>query len=61
MVRQLHKGMADGVLGNDELSDALPISKGAKQVCVLALILFSLIFTAMPSNVLHDFDAALHM
>ncbi|KAF7241799.1 Craniofacial development protein 2 [Varanus komodoensis] len=48
MVRQFHDGMTALVLDDGEASEAFPITNGVKQGCVLALTLFSIMFSAMP-------------
>ena len=47
IVRQLHDGMLARVQENGEISKPFPVSNGLKQDCVLAPILFSLVFSAM--------------
>nr|VZI32155.1 unnamed protein product [Spirometra erinaceieuropaei] len=47
MVRQLHDGMMARVTNNGTVSEALAMTNGVKQGCVLATTLFSLMFSAM--------------
>nr|VZI51693.1 unnamed protein product [Spirometra erinaceieuropaei] len=47
MMRQLHDGMMAQVTDNRAVSEALSLTNGVKQGCVLATTLFSLLFTAM--------------
>ena len=57
MVRQLHDGMQTHVQNDGEYSEPFPISNGVKQGCVMALTLFSMMFSAMLSDAFHDCDA----
>ena len=53
MVRQFH----DGMLASDgEFSDPFPVTNGVKQGCVLASILFSMMFSAMLTDAFQDVD-----
>lgn len=47
IVRQLHDGMQGRVQDDDESSEPFSVSNGMKHGCVLALTLFSLMFSAM--------------
>ncbi|GFR82749.1 hypothetical protein ElyMa_004106900 [Elysia marginata] len=47
MVSQFHDGMQAQVLDGGEPSAPFPVFKGVKQACVLALTLFSMMFSAM--------------
>ncbi|VDL93803.1 unnamed protein product [Schistocephalus solidus] len=47
MVHQLHDGMTARVTDNGMVSEALAVTDGVKQRCVLAPTLFSLMFSAM--------------
>ena len=42
------------VLDNGEPSEAFPVTNGVKQGCVLAPILFSMMFSSMPSDAFRD-------
>ena len=44
---KLHDGMIARVLDNGDFSEAFPVTNGVKQGCLLAPILFSMMFTAM--------------
>ena len=46
MARQFHDGMLARVQNDVEFSDPFPVTNGVKQGCVLALTLFSMMFTA---------------
>ena len=46
MVRQFHVGMLARVQNDGEFSDPFPVTNGFKQDCVLALTLFSMMFSA---------------
>uniref|UniRef100_K7F0B5 Reverse transcriptase domain-containing protein n=1 Tax=Pelodiscus sinensis TaxID=13735 RepID=K7F0B5_PELSI len=50
MVRQFHDSMTARVLDDGEASEAFPVTNGVKQGCVLALTLFSIMFSAMLSD-----------
>ncbi|BHF78563.1 hypothetical protein SprV_0602167600 [Sparganum proliferum] len=54
MVRQLHDGMMARVTDNGAASEAFAVTNGVKQGCVLAPILFSLMFTAMLMDAYRD-------
>nr|VZI36647.1 unnamed protein product [Spirometra erinaceieuropaei] len=47
MVRQLHDGMMARVTDDEAVSEAFAVTNGVEQGCVLAPILFSLMFTAI--------------
>ena len=46
MVRQFHDGMLARVQNDGDFSDPFPVTNGVKQGCVLASILFSIMFSA---------------
>ncbi|KAJ1199606.1 hypothetical protein NDU88_003439 [Pleurodeles waltl] len=50
MVRQFHDGMLARVLDDGDSSDAFSVTNRAKQGCVLAPTLFSMMFSAMLSD-----------
>ena len=54
MVRQFHDGMLARVQNDDEFSDPFPVTNGVKQGCVLASSLFSILFSAMLTDVFQD-------
>ena len=51
IARQLHDGMLARVQDNGEMFQPSPVSNGVRQTCVLAPTLFSLIFSAMLTDV----------
>nr|VZI29457.1 unnamed protein product [Spirometra erinaceieuropaei] len=54
MVHQLHDGMMARVTDNGAVSEALAVTNGVKQGCVLAPTLFSLMFSAMLMDAYRD-------
>ncbi|XP_069160585.1 uncharacterized protein [Procambarus clarkii] len=54
IVRQFHEGMMTKVLDNGEESTVIPGTSGVKQGYVLALTLFSMVFSAMLTDVFLD-------
>ncbi|BHF64702.1 hypothetical protein SprV_0200770800 [Sparganum proliferum] len=54
IVRQLHHGMMARVTGNVAVSEALAVTNGVKQGCVLAPILFSLMFSTVLMDAYRD-------
>ena len=54
IVRQFHDGMMARVLDDGEPSVAFPVTNGVKQGCVLAPTLFSMMFSAMPTDAFRD-------
>nr|VZI44696.1 unnamed protein product [Spirometra erinaceieuropaei] len=54
MVRQLHDGMMARVTDNGAVSEAFAVTNGVKQGCVLAPILFSLMFSAVLMDAYRD-------
>uniref|UniRef100_A0A183TJ67 Reverse transcriptase domain-containing protein n=1 Tax=Schistocephalus solidus TaxID=70667 RepID=A0A183TJ67_SCHSO len=54
MVRQLHDGMTACVTDSGTVSEAFAVTNGMKQGCVLAPILFSLMFFAMLIDAYRD-------
>jgi len=61
IVRQFHDGMMARVLDDGEPSEAFPVTNGVKQGCVLAATLFSLMFSAMPSDAFRDCDPGINI
>ena len=49
-VPQFHDGMMVRVMVNGQESRTFPVTKGVKQGCVLAPMLFSIMFTALLSD-----------
>ncbi|BHF74784.1 hypothetical protein SprV_0501787200 [Sparganum proliferum] len=54
MVRQLHDGMMACVTDNGAVSEAIAVTNGVKQGCVLAPTLFTLLFSAMLVDAYRD-------
>ncbi|VDL91480.1 unnamed protein product [Schistocephalus solidus] len=54
MVRQLHNGMTARVTDNGTVSEAFAVTNGVKQGCVVALDLFSFMFSAMLMDAYRD-------
>ena len=54
IVRQFHDGMMARVLNDGNASDPFPVTNGVKQGCVLAPLLFSLIFSVMLTDAFRD-------
>ena len=55
-VRQFHDGMLARVQNDDEFSDPFPVTKRVKQGCVLAPMLFSMMFSVMLKDIFQDGD-----
>ena len=56
IVRSFNKGMVARVQDQGQTSEPLSETRGTKQGCVTALLLFTLVFSAMLSDVFHDND-----
>ena len=56
MIRQFHDGMMAHVVDDGETSKEFPVSNGVKQGCVLAPMLFSLMFSAMLTDAFTEDD-----
>ena len=56
MIRQFHDGMMAHVVDDSETSKEFPVSNGVKQGCVLAPMLFSLMFSAMLTDAFTEDD-----
>ena len=54
MVKSFHEGMLVRVLDEGESSETFHVTNGVKQGCVLALTLFSMVFSAMLKTAFHD-------
>ncbi|BHF85662.1 hypothetical protein SprV_1002883400 [Sparganum proliferum] len=61
IVCQLHDGMMARVTDNGAVSEAFAVTNGVKQGCVLAPILFSLIFSAMLMDAYRDESPGIHI
>lgn len=59
IVRQLHDGMLARIQDNGETTTPFSVSNGVKQGCVLAPILFSLMFSAMLTDAFKDADVGI--
>ena len=57
MVRQFHDGMQVRVQNDGEYYGPFPVTNGVKQGCVMALTLFSMMFSAMLTDSFQDVDA----
>ena len=51
MVRQFYAGILAMVQNDVEVSDQFPVINGVKQICLLALTLFSLMLSVMLTDV----------
>ena len=49
---QFHNGMLERVQNDREFSDQFPVTNGVKQGCVLASTLFSMMFSAMLTDLM---------
>ena len=58
MVWQFHDGMQTRIQNDGEYSKPFQVANGVKQGCVIALTLFSMMFSAMLTNGFQDVDAA---
>ena len=56
MVRQFYGGMLARVQNDGEVSHPFPVTNRVKQGCVLALTLFSMMFSAMLTDAFQDGD-----
>ncbi len=56
MVRQFHDGMQARVQHDCEISDPFQVTNGVKQGCVLAAVLFCIMFSAMLTDAFRDGD-----
>lgn len=56
VICSFHVGMISFVLYNENTSDALPVSNGTKQGCIMAPLLFGIIFTAMLNDAFKSFS-----
>ena len=61
MVRQFHDGMLARVQNDGEFSDPVPVTNGVKQGCILALTLFTMVFSAMLIDAFQDGDNGIPM
>ena len=56
MVRQFHDGMQARVQNDGEFSEPFEVTNGVKQGCVMALSVFSMMFSAMLNDAFQDSD-----
>ena len=61
VTREFHDGMQARVQDGTSLSDAFDVTNGVKQGCVLAPTLFSMMFSAMFSDVYRNEDIGIHI
>ena len=61
MVRESHDGMQARVQNDGEHSELFPVTNTVKQGCVMAPTLFSILLTAMLTDVFHDCNAGFHI
>jgi len=54
IVKSFHEGMLARGLDEGESSETFQVTNGVKQGCVLAPILFSMVFSAMMKTAFHD-------
>ena len=54
IVRQFHDGMFAQILDSGQCSCAFSVTNGVKQGCVLAPMLFSMMFSALLSNAINE-------
>jgi hypothetical protein len=59
LVRQFYDGMVAHVLDDSQTSNQFPVGNGVKQGCTLAPALFSLMFSAMLTDVFIEDDPGL--
>ena len=57
MVRHFHDGMQARIQNDGEYSEPFPVTNGVKQGCVMAPILFSMMFSAVLTEAFQDVDA----
>ena len=56
MVRKFYDDMQTRVQNDGEYSEPFPVTNGVKQGCVMAPILFSMMFSAMLTDAFQDCD-----
>ena len=56
MLQQFHDGMQGRMQDNSDMSESLPVFNRVKQGCVLAVTIFSLMFSAMLTDAFRDDD-----
>lgn len=59
LVRQFHDGMQGRVRDNGETSTPLPVSTSVMQGCALTPTMFSIVFSAMPTDAFNDSDVGI--
>ena len=61
IVWQFHDGMRAHVQDNGDTSEAFDVTNGVKQGCILATVLFCLIFLAMLQDAFHHSEDGIHI
>ena len=61
IIRSFHEGILARVYECGELSDPFPVTNGTKRGCVLALTLFSILFSCMLLDAVKDMDKDVYM
>lgn len=56
IIRSFHEGMAGRVIGDNSTSESFAVTNGTKQGCVMAPLLFSIVFSAVLHDAFHDCD-----
>lgn len=61
MIRLFHDSMTGQVLSSGDVMDTFEISNGVKQGCILALVLFNVIFAFMLSRTVQDLEQGVYI
>ena len=61
MVQEFNDGMQARFQNVGKYSEPFPVTNGVKQGCVMALTLFSIMFSAMPTYAFQDCAASFHI
>ena len=56
IIRSFHEGMVARVQDQGQTSEPFSVTNGTKQGCVMAPLLFTLVFSAMLNDAFHDND-----
>ena len=59
IIRSFHEGMVARVQDQGQTSEPFSVTNGTKQGCVMAPLLFTLVFSAMLNDAFHDNDLGL--
>ena len=54
IIRSFHEGMVGRVIGDSQVSEPFTVRNGTKQGCVMAPLLFSIVFSAVLQDAFHD-------